>query len=125
MQEQDIDIDPESNFFDYVKRNCCYYTERQFKEKFNLKRGISIIHFNSRSLYANFNKIKDYLLHYTMQFNIIAISESWLNYDKGTDFELEGYNFNFVNRGNKKGGGVALYVDSKLKYSIELIEETR
>lgn len=75
MQEQDIDIDSESNFFDYVTSNCCYYTENQFKEKFNLEHG-----------------------------NVIAISESWLSHDKGTDFELEGYNFIFVNIANKKGG---------------------
>jgi len=48
MQERDID--PESNFFDQVTRNCLYYTEHQFKEKFNLENGISIVHFNSRSL---------------------------------------------------------------------------
>ncbi len=114
-----IQIDPESNFFDHVIIiNCCYYNENQFKEKFNLEHSISIIHFNSTSLYANFNKIRDCLQHYTMRFNIIAISESWLSHDKGADFELGGYNFDFVNRANKKGGGVALYVDRRLKYKI-------
>lgn len=34
MQERDID--PESNFFDQVTRNCSYYTEHQFKEKIQL-----------------------------------------------------------------------------------------
>lgn len=112
------DIDPESNFFDQVIRNCFYYTEPQFKEKFNLENGISIVHFNSRSLYANFDKIRDYLQHNTMHFNIVAISESWLSHDKGIHFELESYQLHFVNRVNKRGGGVAMFVDNRLKYMI-------
>lgn len=34
-----------------------------------------------------------------------------INTDKGTDFELEGYNFSYVIRQHKGGGGMTLYVD--------------
>jgi len=83
-----------------------------------LENGISIVHFNSRSLYANFEKIRDYLQHNTMQFNIVAISESWLSHDKGIQLELEGYQLHYVNRVNKRGGGVAMFVDKRLKHRI-------
>ena len=34
------------------------------------------------------------------------------------DFELEGYELNCVNRKNKSGGGVAMYVDNNLNYIV-------
>ena len=43
------------------------------------------------------------------KFNVIAISETWLS-DKDADAELEGYEMFCVNRTNKRGGGVALYM---------------
>lgn len=54
----------------------------------------------------------------TNPFGIIAISETWTNAEKGLDFELEGYEVNFVNRRNKSGGGVAVYVDKNLNYKV-------
>ena len=114
----DSDIDPEDNFLNDVNSDCCYYTENQFKNKVNLKNGVSIIHFNSRSLYANFQDIKEYLSQFITPFSVVAISETWLTQDKGIDFELEGYEFNCINRVNKRGGGVAIFVDRRLKYKI-------
>ena len=74
----------------------------------------SIIHFNSRSLNCNFTKIKDYLNQFTM-FDVVAISETWLDEEKETDVRLEGYELYTTNRLNRKGGGVALLVNSELK----------
>lgn len=79
---------------------------------------MSLIHYNSRSLYANFNSIKEYLKQFTKPFTIIAISETWINVDKGMKFELEGYELNCINRKNKSGGGVAIYVDKTLNYKV-------
>lgn len=45
-------------------------------------------------------------------FNIIAITETWIDAVKGADFELVGYNFTHIDRQNK-GGGVAIFVDKK------------
>lgn len=114
----DWDIDPENNFLNDVDTDCCYYTEDEFKNRVNLKQGVSIIHFNSRSLYANFQDIKDYLGQFTTPFSVIAISETWLSQEKGMDFEIEGYEFNCLNRVNKRGGGTALFVNRRLKYKI-------
>lgn len=54
----------------------------------------------------------------TSKITVIAISETWLSTEKGVDFELNGYELNYINRKNKKGGGVALYVDKRLNYKI-------
>lgn len=77
-----------------------------------------MIHFNSKSLYANFHNIKHYLSGLLHSFNIIAISETWINNVRGMDFELNGYGMVCVNRETKLGGGVALYVDKNFRYKI-------
>lgn len=48
----------------------------------------------------------------------IAISETRMTLEKGTNFDLEGYEENYVNRKNKKVGGVALFVDKNLTYKV-------
>lgn len=53
--------------------------------------NLRVIHFNSRSLYANFNNTKNYLCTFYKPFNVIAISETWIDTEKGIDFELDGY----------------------------------
>lgn len=118
MLELEQDIDPELNLFDNIDIDCCYYTEQQFNMNIKYEYGISIIHFNSRSLYANFQSIKEYLRQFKKPFNIIAVSETWLNANKGIDFDLQGYDFNFINREGKNGGGVALFVDKGLIYKV-------
>lgn len=46
---------------------------------------------------------------------MIAISETWLDNEKEVDVNLEGYELFTTNRVNKKGGGVALFVNCDLK----------
>lgn len=111
IQDRENDIDPENNLLSNINNSCCYYTEKQYNTTIKSEHNISIIHFNSRSLYTNFHKIKEYLSQFSTPFSIIAISETWINNVKGADFELDGYEFNYINRKNKNGGGVAIYVD--------------
>ena len=114
------DIDPDNNFFLNINNDnkCCYYTDDQYNRDITSKGKLSIIHFNSRSMYANFNNIKEYVNTFTQPFNIIAISETWINTDKGIDFELNGYELRYNNRKNKGGGGVAIYVDVSLNFRV-------
>ena len=54
----------------------------------------------------------------TRHLNNIGIAKTWLN-DKPHDyFQLDGYNLELQNRDNNRGGGVWLYVDDKIDYSI-------
>ncbi len=89
-----------------------------------MENALSIIHFNCRSLYKNISKIKEYLSK-LKKFNIIAISEMWLDNEKVSDLGLEGYELFTMNGVNKKRGGVALYVDKALRCSqIECMSST-
>lgn len=118
MMDLEQDIDPDSNFLSAIKNNCCYYTDDQYNQNIKSEGKLSLIHFNSRSLYANFNNIKNYLHTFYKPFNIIAISETWIDTEKGIDFELDGYELRYKNRQNKGGGGVAMYIDKSLNFRV-------
>lgn len=111
------EIDPDRHFFNFTD-NCKYYQDDSITEIIAQQDGnknLSIIHFNSRSLHANFQYIKDYLIQLNVNFDVIAISETWLTNNVIQDFQLENYQMYSMNRTNKKGGGVALYLNDKLK----------
>ena len=52
------DIDPDNNLYNDILMSCKYYTEQQLNSNIQLSKamGISIIHFNARSLNKNFRK---------------------------------------------------------------------
>lgn len=118
MYDVDSEIDPDNNFFTAIKNNCGYYSNEHFNEKIKLNGAFSIIHFNSRSLYTNFNYIKNYLHVFRHAFDIIAVTETWINTEKENNFELEGYSFVNVNQQNKVGGGVGIFVKDALKFRV-------
>ena len=49
---------------------------------------------------------------------LIALTETWINEDNANIFSLDDYNFCHTNRTNKKGGGVALYINNRIQYQI-------
>lgn len=98
------DIDPDNNLYNNIINNCEYYSDEQFKGV-NMDGAFTIIHFNSRSLYKNYNNIKEYLCQFD-QFSVIAVSETWLDVDACSEIELEGYELFTTNRTSKKGGGL-------------------
>lgn len=51
--------DPENNLFKNINNNCYYYSEEEVNAKVKQDHNFSIIHFISRSLYANFISIKN------------------------------------------------------------------
>lgn len=94
-------IDPDIHFYQNVNMTCEYYSEKELNTK---KNGFSLIHFNSRSLYSNFVKIKDYLKQFQEKFTVVAISETWLSNDKELEDGLEGYETFWQNRVNRRRG---------------------
>ena len=68
-------IDPDNNFFDNVSMECYYYTEDRFHQTLNIHQGRSIVHFNCRSLFSNFEEIRAYLSELRFA---ITLSETWI-----------------------------------------------
>lgn len=116
--DQEDQLDPDNHFLLANPNDCKYYSEKEYNSSIKTDKKFSIVHFNSRSLYANFSSIEEYLQQFHDPFSIIAVSETWIKEEKGVDFELKDYNLNYVNRTNKAGGGVAIYVHRKFKFRI-------
>lgn len=117
-QDLGDELDPDNNLLLSNVTECKYFSEEEYIQYVNYKEKFSIIHFNSRSMYSNFTHIKEYLQQFSQSFHIIAISETWFNENKGIDFELEGYHLNYINRTNKMGGGVAIYVHNNIRFKV-------
>lgn len=64
MLDIENEIDPDNNLLNKMETNCCYYNEQQFNDTIQHVQGISLIHFNIRSLYAHFQNIKEYLAQF-------------------------------------------------------------
>ena len=63
----------------------------------------------------NFDGIKSLISDIEIPFTIILVSETWLNDFKLVP-QLDGYSFVGMNRSNKIGGGVGIYVLGSLNY---------
>ena len=86
--------------------------------------GLSIIHSNATSLNANLvKKMYDYLNEISLNFDIIAISETWIQSDSITEFQINGYALFSVRGTTKCGGGVVLYVKQDRQCQV-LIEKS-
>ena len=97
-----------------------YFSEEEFNEEFGKKdshqSNLAIIQINARSLRANFTKLKLFLLQSKKEFDVISISETWLDdCDDLNLYQLENYTSYFCSRQGKAGGGVALYIGSQFQ----------
>ena len=95
-----------------------YYTDLQLNEKTGGVKGLSFIHFNARSLKTNFHKSKDYILELNVNFDIIAVTETWIEPNLISDFSVNNYDAFHITRGNRRGGGVAIYINKKLSGAL-------
>lgn len=74
------------------------------------------MHFNVRSITSHFNEFLDFVAG--EQYDVIGLSETWLNESICSEgISIDGYVLVRVDR-NGRGGGVAFYVRSHLKFKI-------
>ena len=128
----DNDINSDNDILNYPTQqlynsidNQCNYNYDIKVDSSNMNTNFSIIHFNARSLVKNYNEITNYLNSLNHKFNVIVISETWLNvYNKDLYF-IEDYNNIHITRDHKRGGGISLFIIKKLKYiSIDALFTT-
>ena len=81
-----------------------------------------LVHFNARSLNKNIQKINDSFEDLKLSFDIISISETWAETDTIDGFTLNGYEAFHIVRGQRKGGGVALYVHRRFNCAIQAVQ---
>jgi hypothetical protein len=108
------------NMNNLSKISCEYYLPNDFnkqvkKEDFD---KFSMMHLNIRSLNNKFDTFKQLLNSLIIPFHIIGITETWLNGNNDDLFKLDNYDFVNVNRANRIGGGVGIYISNEIKYKI-------
>ena len=94
---------------------CKFYNLTQLHCLFKKISGLLRVHFNTRSLVKNKNKITDWLNSSSILPAIIAISETKLFGDKHTMVNVKGYNFIHKNS-LTEAGGAGLYIKSELMF---------
>ena len=117
-----FNIDPDNHFHASISTDTKYYSDEQFVRDVKSKGDLSFIHFNARSLNKNFQKIKDSIDDLKLSSDIIGISETWAETDTIDGFTLNGYEAFHIVRGQRKGGGVALYVHRRFNCAIRAVQ---
>ena len=113
-----INVDPDNHLHANIPTHSKYYSDEKFVRDVKSDSDSSFIHFNPLTLNKNFQKIKDSIEDLKLSCDIIAISETWAETDTIDGFKLNEYEaFNIV-RGQRKGGGVALYVHRRFNCVI-------
>ena len=116
----DGDLAAESNNserFDTLE-NCKLIYPTSYKDFWQEDYGretLNILHLNARSITRNFEGIKSLISDLKIQLTCILVSETWLNDFKFIP-QIDGYNFVGMNRPNKIGGGVGIYVHDGLNF---------
>ena len=93
LNERDFSLvteeDDDSDFVFVQNTHCKYFNEDQFHKSICTisKKQFSLVHFNARSLYKNFDSICAYLMSLNYPFSLIGITETWMN-DKPDIFSL-------------------------------------
>ena len=121
-----FDIDPDVQFYNDQCTNvlqCCdYYVEDTFNEKISqlkLNNGcLSMFHCNIRSAHKNLNKLDNFFSNLNLDFQILGISESWLNESNKDLYNLDGYVAEHNCRSGRTGGGVSLYIKQNVHYFL-------
>ena len=117
---------------------CDYYLREEFKKRIeneNIEEKFSLLHLNIhvRSILNKFDSFKNLIDALNIPFQIIGLTETWLN-DNNTDcFTMNNYEYFGSNRPERRGGSVGLYVSKQLEYktrndltkNIEDIIETK
>ena len=110
------EIDPENKFFYSVVNNKCNYFNNIIYQKDSAP---FLFHFNCGSLGSKFDDLENYISSLTFQFDIIALSETWLKADTNIAlYQLSDFYMYRLDRVCRKGGGVAIYVKNTLKHRL-------
>ena len=117
----DADIDSDVNFYNNISINCKYYIDNDFQNLVSKdnQNNLSLICINNRSLKCNLKNILNSLHSLNYNFDVIAITETWLSSDQHDLVNIVGYTSNFISREGGGGGGVGLYIKDGIKYKLK------
>ena len=128
---QDLDtpfseIDPDLQFYtetNYIQNmKCDYHIEDSFNDLFSCKKEdnacASFFHLNIKSLSKPYDDLCIILESLSLRFSFVAITETWLSDHTNELYGMPNYNMESRYRKCKKDGGVALYVNDSIPYTV-------
>lgn len=114
--------DPESNIPSKV--NFDYYSPHNFHSSPDIQNSAAQIHIsflncNIRSISANFDHLTQMLSDLNYHFNVIGLTETWLqsSVHNPTNLNIPGYTF-VSQPTSQRAGGVGFFIDNSLKFHI-------
>ena len=116
--ENSLNLDASFNTDDI---KCDYLLPNELQNKFksaNMLAQFSLLHLNIRSISNKFDSFKNLIKTLNIPFQIIGLTETWLNDSNMNDYNLEKHTYISSNRSKRKGGGVGLYVSNQLDFKI-------
>ena len=75
---------------------------------------MTILHQNVRGLFGKIDYVRDILENFNV--DILALSETHINDEHPTCFDIPGYTFVYKNLSTGAGGGVAAYISTNIKW---------
>ena len=115
------DDDDDIYLLNHIKNaiNSPYKTEISINDSLiQQNSSLKMIHFNIRSLRKNFNHLTEFLNLFNFNYDIIAITETWLKESDINNFDIPGYNVQHLYRQTKPGGGVAIYLKDHISFNL-------
>ena len=117
--------DPDMNFYNDYARNINgdskYYSIDSFNKAletvFSDVPTLSLCHINIRSLPAHLVEFDALLSTMNISFDVIAITETWLNAENADLYNLVGYDYVHKYRSGTKGGGVSMLVKKSFNFT--------
>ena len=105
--------------FNTNKINCDYFLPKDFQTQIgdkNVETRFSLLHLNIRSISNKFDSFNNLIDTLNIPFQVIGLTETWLNDNNMDCYTLNEHEFFGSNRPNKRGGGVGLYISKQLKF---------
>jgi hypothetical protein len=116
------DINPDQNFLKEIRgtaiQNCKYHYSTDLLDNPTKNAEISIFHLNIRSTPKNVDKLVTTLHTINTNFDILALSETWLKPMNADCYGINGYSHEFLTITDRMGGGVSIYITDKWNYKI-------
>ena len=119
--------DPDVNFFNEMTNyDTPYYFPEEIKNVFSTSSNANdcafpIFHLNIRSLRKNIEDFKILVSEMQSSIKLFCLTETWLKDNEvieNSNYRIEGYNAVHLERKNKLGGGVLIYIKDDINYKI-------
>ena len=116
------DSDDTPSLLDFDKISCSYHDPSKFdSSKINDGNKLSILNFNIRSISKNFDNFITFLNGFNVDFDILILTETWLNADNKDLFNIPNYNSYHATR-HGRGGGVSIFVKASINSKEVVID---